>query len=79
MPQSSSHSPSFPSSCPKGAKIYLRHGGPRLRPFSLSALQHYLTVIVPTNDFHFLVVGACFFGHAVPITLCMAPLVSPQV
>jgi hypothetical protein len=55
-------------------QIYLRHGAPRLRPFSLPALQHYLALVVPTSDFHWLVIGFCFFGH-IPITVIMAPLV----
>ena len=39
----------------------------------LTALQAYLTRIVPTNDFYMLVISFSFMSHA-PMTLVLAPL-----
>jgi len=53
-----------------GYKLYLRHGLPRIRP--MTELQAWLTRVVPSNDFHFAVLGL-MFGSSTPMSLALLP------
>lgn len=44
----------------------------------LTSLQAYLTRVVPTNDFFFVVLAVSFLSHT-PITVVLAPLVITAV